>query len=237
MQIMKSLLPGCRVLILLSVCACSKMGLLGGDVCSRMDDIEFKNYCYEHFDSNGDGKVSKDEAESVHTIGVTYYDIYSLKGIEYFKNLKVLYCNRTRITSLDVSKNTQLVELNCCACNISSLDISKNIQLEELACIGCGLKTLDVSKNTRLTRLDCQYNQLTSLDLSSLSRLIRWNTIGNLLGNQEQILTVFDRKEYWKNSIQGSYPLSNGNTEWKYWCCRNRRNRCTEIKRNCREFF
>lgn len=39
------------------------------DVCSCMDDIIFMQYCYDNFDVNKDGKVSKIEASAVAGIG------------------------------------------------------------------------------------------------------------------------------------------------------------------------
>ena len=38
------------------------------DVCSCMDDIIFMQYCYDNFDVNKDGKVSKIEASAVANI-------------------------------------------------------------------------------------------------------------------------------------------------------------------------
>ena len=35
------------------------------DVCSCMDDLVFMQYCYENFDVNKDGEVSKTEANAV----------------------------------------------------------------------------------------------------------------------------------------------------------------------------
>lgn len=206
-------------LILLTTVSCSKM-VLSGDVCSKMDDIKFKNYCYEHFDSNGDGKVSKEEAESVREIVVSDNGIYSLKGIEYFKNLRVLDCGMNEITSLDLTHNTQLTELDCSYCWLNNLVISKNKQLDVLDCKSCGLKTLDVSNNTELSYLTCSENKLSSLDISTLPNLNRYSVIlGQVLGYQEDdqhkpiILTVYDKREYWKDS--SPYQWGNwGNIQW-----------------------
>ena len=42
------------------------------DVCSCMDDVVFMQYCYENFDVNKDGKVSKTEANAVTKIDLGY---------------------------------------------------------------------------------------------------------------------------------------------------------------------
>ncbi|MEG0499426.1 MAG: hypothetical protein RR522_06100, partial [Alistipes sp.] len=52
-----------------------------------------------------------------------------------------------------------------------SLDISKNTKLIFLEC-GCNqLTNLDVSKNTALMGLGCYFNKLTSLDIRPLTSL------------------------------------------------------------------
>jgi len=81
-------------------------------------------------------------------------------------NLEELHCSSNQLTALDVSKNTNLKELHCEFNQITTLDISKNTALEKLICSGNKLTTLDVSKNTALQVLYCYSNQLTSLDVS-----------------------------------------------------------------------
>ena len=83
------------------------------DVCTQMDDINFRNFCYTNFDVNKDGKVSMTEANAVREIYVTNKNIKSLIGIEYFTNLTMLNCDYNNLTSLDVSKCINLIELIC----------------------------------------------------------------------------------------------------------------------------
>ncbi len=111
------------------------------------EDVNFKAYCVENFDKDGDGEISVSEALLVTSINCSGKDIQSLSGIEYFTNLTELQCNDNQLTSLDVSHNTALTYLNCSSNQLTSLD---------------------VSNNTGLSYLDCSYNQLTSLDVSQL---------------------------------------------------------------------
>ena len=71
------------------------------------------------------------------------------------------------MTSLDVSKNTALTDLNCSNNELTALDVSKNTALTVLRSNHNQLTTLDVSKNTALLYLSCTSNQLTSLDLNN----------------------------------------------------------------------
>ena len=65
-----------------------------------MDDINFRNFCYENFDTDNDGKVSIAEADVVSQINVFALGIQSLTGIEYFTNLTALNCNFNMLSSL-----------------------------------------------------------------------------------------------------------------------------------------
>ena len=135
------------------------------------EDENFKAYCIENFDSDGDGEVSYAEAKVVTYIDVYNKGISSLKGIEHFINLTYLNCYSNQLTSLDMSKNIALTYLICDGNQLTSLDVSQNTGLKELRCFNNQLTSLDVSHNTALTRLNCAYNQLTSLDVSQSTAL------------------------------------------------------------------
>ncbi len=161
----------------------------------QFEDANFKAYCVENFDKDGDGEISMAEANAVTTITVNPEIVASLKGIEYFKNLQSLTCrlnwsssstdangkrhyynaNKEEIfsllTSLDLSNNLALTSLNCSSNQLTSLDVSSNTALIQLYCGDNQLTSLDVSYNTALTTLNCRYNQLTALDVSNITEL------------------------------------------------------------------
>lgn len=174
------------------------------DVCSVMDDFNFKKYCYDVYDKNKDGKLSMLEASEIKVLALNGKSIRSLKGIEFFTNLTYLKCsenvlkvldirkNRALIkldcysnylTNLDVSKNTALTELVCAKNSLTNLDVSQNIELTALYCFSNKLTNLDVSKNTKLTYFECFYNSLTSLDVSQNVALTWINCSGNDLSS------------------------------------------------------
>lgn len=93
-------------------------------------------------------------------------NVQSLKGIEYLTALEELYCERSMLTELDISKNTKLTRLYCSENQITKLDVSKNTELKELYCDINMLTELDVSMCTKLEELYCDYNQLTEIDVS-----------------------------------------------------------------------
>lgn len=129
-------------------------------------DTNFRNYIVSKFDTNSDEVLSTEEIESVTKISVGEMDISSLKGIEYFVNVKELYCYKNKLTSLDVSKNTALEELHCYNNELTQLNLSENINLDNLICHTNYLTQLDLKNNTKLTVVDCDKNKIAELDVS-----------------------------------------------------------------------
>ena len=130
---------------------------------ANFPDDTFREYVRNNFDTDENGALSAEEIANVTTVDVRgdwqeKGNIASLKGIEHFTALTLLYCNHNQITALDVSKNTALTWLSCYNNQLTELDISKNTVLTTLLCGNDQLTALDVSKNTALTRLWCSNN-------------------------------------------------------------------------------
>ena len=141
------------------------------NVIIQFEDSNFKAYCVENFDTNGDGEISGAEASFVKSIGCPLRDIQSLSGIEFFTNLTRLVCYSNQLTSLDLSHNTALTYLSCYSNQLTSLDLSHNTALTYLSCYSNQLTSLDVSHCTALTDLQCFTNQLTNLVVSNNTSL------------------------------------------------------------------
>jgi len=122
-------------------------------------------------DANGDGIISRDEAEEISSLGVDDRNIAVLTGIEAFVNLEHLDCSSNQLSRLDVSHNTALTELLCAGNKLTSLDVSSNTALTRLSLWINQLTSIDVSKNIALEVLDLTGNQLTNLDVSNNTAL------------------------------------------------------------------
>ena len=133
-------------------------------------DSNFRAHVRQVFDTNSDGYLS-DAERNVTEVSITGRNVVSMKGIEYFTSIKRLSCVANRITSLDVSKNTELTGLICSNNELTSLDVSKNTKLEDLWCDRNYLESLDVSKNTALEELWAYDNNFTELKLGKNSVL------------------------------------------------------------------
>ena len=93
-------------------------------------DPNFKAYCVENFDADGDGELTPQEALAVTAIDCSGKNIGSLVGIEYFSNLETLDCSgNTSLTTLDVSGNTSLTALNVAGTSLTTLDYNEGLKI------------------------------------------------------------------------------------------------------------
>ncbi len=177
------------------------------DDTSFPDDV-LRQYVFDHFDTDFDEQLSDEEIAEAKAIDLEDAGVKDMTGIEYLTELEELFCphyddedtnyfttinleNNTKLTrlliqgnkvqSLNLSKNTELVELNCSYCNLSKLDVSANTKLETLYCDGNAITKLDLSKNTKITYLDVTDNKLQELDVSALTQLVEMNCSDNRL--------------------------------------------------------
>ena len=137
---------------------------------TNFPDATFRQYV-KKFDTDNDNVLSSNEIAGVTQINVYNTSISNLTGIEYFTALETLYCYDNQLTSLDVSKNTELTYLYCFNNQLTELDVSQNKALKTLDCSDNQLTELDVLRHTELGSLVCSNNQLTSLDVSQNTKL------------------------------------------------------------------
>ena len=140
------------------------------------------------YDTKTDGYLSEDELNKVTEMNLGPNTIYglsrnieNLKGIEYFKKLKILDCSYNKITELDTSSNSDLEHLTCNRNQLTQLIVSGNNALTSLSCGNNQLTALDVSSNLNLILLSCRNNQLRSLNLSHNDKLMSLDCDNNQL--------------------------------------------------------
>ncbi|MBQ9199344.1 MAG: hypothetical protein IJ141_04130 [Lachnospiraceae bacterium] len=144
-------------------------------------DDTFRWFIMLEHDSDGNGLINPDEVESVSCYcgleGAS--KVYSIEGIEYFKNLKMLNLNDCEISDVDLSQNTKLTSLTISSSNLDSIDLSNNKLLTEIRLDGNDLTSLDLSNNPNIETLRVFKNKLTSLDLDGLDKIKEIYISGN----------------------------------------------------------
>lgn len=158
-------------------------------------DPLFRQYVLATFDTDRDGRICQAEADAVTAIRLGETDpetgnliefefkftpnvnqgfIRSLKGIEYFPNLKILHAINHHFSFSELSANTKLEELSFGGGGVSALfpgisvlDFSGFKALKKLKCSSIDdVETLNLSANTALISLNCNWGIfITSLIL------------------------------------------------------------------------
>ena len=96
-------------------------------------DEAFRAYVSENIDVSHDGNLNEGEINSVTTMDVSGMGIHNLQGIEYFTFLESLDCSDNHLTSLDLSSNTRLRDLQADSnCLDVKVDDEKRFYLSEL---------------------------------------------------------------------------------------------------------
>lgn len=155
-------------------------------VCTtQAQTIEFDGYSFKkilllkNLDTNKDNQIQVSEVEQLTSLDVSNADIENLKGIEFFKNLKVLNFSKNDLESVDLSKNVLLEELVANSALLRTLDVSNNIHLKILDCSYNRIENLNLSKNPKLVKLNCRHNRITALDFTNNRVLETVQSLGN----------------------------------------------------------
>ena len=106
------------------------------------------------------GKVSITQSNSSFTEAISNFT-----GIEHFVNLEAFSCQNNALSfDLDLSQNVALKALFCNNTKIKSLDLMNNSELLYLDCSNNQITgILDLGENKKLLYLDCANNQITDI--------------------------------------------------------------------------
>lgn len=158
---------------------------------NEIPDNNFMKCLLENCDINGDNRVSFSEVLSTEGLEISSKSISSLKGIEYFKNLRYLHCEYNELTELDLHNNTKLGYLQLGHNKLTHLDITGCYMLNFFKCEYNELTELDVSGNSIICWMSAAYNNLKRMDVSNV-----WNLqYMNVSNNQLTELILGDKKE------------------------------------------
>lgn len=163
---------------------CSRLILADLDRNSKLEIIQAKCPELYNFRCYGNNKLTElGFPECPNLTRLSVYENYLLASLDVSKNTKLmeLHCHYNKLTTLDLSSNILLANLLCISNKLTSINISNSLELTSLVCYDNRLPTLDVSKNTKLTRLVCSINALTTLDVSNNRDLVVLNCDQNKL--------------------------------------------------------
>lgn len=99
-------------------------------------------------------------------------NLQSIEGYENILSVQTLGVGATGITSLDVSKFTNLQYLYCDRLGLDELNLSANTELLMLDCSVNNLEELVITGNTKLFHLYCEDNKFSSLNITNNPKLL-----------------------------------------------------------------
>ena len=141
------------ILPLLCFCvSCSKTSKESTNLLPKIEDALFQKYSLWKFDINDDGILTEEEVLPITSIDlngaetITKGGVESVKGIEIFKRLTDAFIlQNPKLTTMDLSKNTRLLQVVAYKNNLKSIDISGCIYLENLEVQDNHLEVIDIS--------------------------------------------------------------------------------------------
>ena len=185
------------------------------DFVLKFQDAEFQRFLKERCDTNHNGKLDAQELNITEMTITDDYKIRNLEGIESFEDLEKLDCHGIGLTTLNVSTNYKLKELNCSdnqlkdylpilSSGLKKLNCSNNklthmnlgnrsgLNLEEVDCSNNNITNIVMWNVGELVKFDCSNNDLMTLDVSQCLKLEELNCSGNQLmeldvGHQTQL--------------------------------------------------
>lgn len=169
-------------------------------------DANFRSYVKTNFDTDKDGSLSVEEISNITSISLYKKNISALKGIEYFTELRELFCSSNNLTELDLSKNTNLSRIDCSYNKLTRLNINKAAKLYELDCRHNALTELDLSQNTELRKIYYGDNQLTSLDVNKVSYMLITDYLYG--DNNEYMVKGTTERRFDLSDLPGKFDVS-----------------------------
>ncbi len=133
-------------------------------------DKTFETYCLREFDLDGNGRISRYEAQRVVRIDCSGLGVATLYDIAEFSNLRELDCSGNDLAALDVSMLAHLERLDCSHNRLATLEVGGLRGLVSLDVGGNPLRQLDLSSNGSLVRFggcDCGF---VTLDVAPCAR-------------------------------------------------------------------
>lgn len=179
-------------------------------------DLVFKAYLLRYCDMDNDGEITTWDAEHTYVIDCSKENkgsflkgespsIYSLEGIEAFKNLKKLICSGNEIRLLDLRNNALLETLEADGCSLKVLTINENTELKWMSCKNNALRELDLSNNPNLAFLNVSNNELNIISLNNNPILTKFycanNGLVSIMASNNVELKVIDCSNNELNSL------------------------------------
>ncbi len=139
-------------------------------------DAQFRTFLTSKYNIQFDNQhaiIPNSVVDTLTLIDAGLQNIENLKGIEAFKNLKILVCAKNKLQNLNLSENTKITSLDFSGNNLSTIDLTANTELKILNCGSNSFETLDLSHQKNLYDLYCmEAPNLSSINIGKNDSLV-----------------------------------------------------------------
>lgn len=130
----------------------------------EISDPQLRAHCLAAYDLNGDGRLSRYEAQRVRHLSCPGLGIERMDALGEFTSLERLDCADNRIAELDLRPLRALRCVDCARNALVRLEVGESRSLAELDCSGNALGRLELAAPS-LSVVRCSGNPLDVLDL------------------------------------------------------------------------
>ncbi|WP_299158331.1 T9SS type A sorting domain-containing protein [uncultured Tenacibaculum sp.] len=164
---------------------------------TSVPDANFEAYLETHTDYGGvvaigdptsmgngianDKYVGTEKIQGIKNLNISNQGIADFTALEGFESLEVLSTFGNTVSSLNLTANTKLREINCYSMGLSSINVSGLTSIERLVLRENNLTSIDLSSNLKLKSLYISNNNLNNLDVSANTLLTDIRVRENLL--------------------------------------------------------
>ncbi len=146
-----------------------KLKLLSADVTNNI--AKDANGISIKIDTNGNSEIELSEALLVATLSISNSDIYDLKGINSFENLKKLDCSGNKLVKLELNALNNLIDLDFSFNKIEEITLMVVNNLENIKGNNNEISDLEIRGLTNLKSIDMSFNKLTVLMFNEANNL------------------------------------------------------------------
>ncbi|WP_025665754.1 immunoglobulin-like domain-containing protein [Aquimarina megaterium] len=128
-----------------------------------------------------DDYVGTEQIQNITYLNISDQGITDFTGLEGFTALETLFVYKNIVSSIDLSANSNLIEINCLEMKLNSINISGLTSLEILRARENNLTTIDLSSNLALKTLNLDKNNFSTIDISANTALVDFRIRENTL--------------------------------------------------------
>ena len=137
---------------------------------TNFPDANFRSYLLSLYPS---GTITTSQINSLTNLDVSDKNISSLQGIGYLTGVKYLDCSGNNLTTLNLTSNTNLINVYCGYNQLTSINVSNLTSLNWLVAEhNTNLRTITgLNTCSALTMINLEYCDLLELNISGLPNL------------------------------------------------------------------